>query len=137
MKNILQKFWESITRIFFLTLFMTAIVTYWKLWYNSDFYMNWFKTWSLVFLIAFSTMCFLIRPFILDKLHLEGYPRQIVWMFLLVILFTFIFSNRFDHTLDIITLVKNFWILTLIVFPVGLLLAWPLSASLAKKYIKK
>jgi len=128
---------ESVIRIFFLTFFMTAIVTYWKLGYDANFYINWMKTWWMVALIAYTFMCFIVSPFILDKLKLKGKKRQIIWMFLLITIFTFVFSNRFDHTLtDIITLVKNFWTLTIIVFPVGMLLAGPL-AKWIKNFIVK
>ncbi|MFA5917796.1 MAG: DUF2798 domain-containing protein [Candidatus Gracilibacteria bacterium] len=126
---------ESIIRIFFLTLFMTAIVTYWKIGYDSNYFINWMKTWGMVALIAYISMCFIISPFILDSLKLEGKKRQVIGMFLLIIIFTFVFSYRFD-SLDIFTLAKNFGILTVIVFPVGMLLAGPIANVLAKKLIK-
>jgi len=124
---------ESIIRIFFLTLFMTAIVTYWKIGYDSNFFVNWMKTWWMVALIAYTFMCFIVSPFILDTFKLQGKKRQVVGMFLLIIIFTFVFSHRFD-TLQIIDLSENFGILTIIVFPVWMLLAWPL-AKLIKSLI--
>ncbi len=128
---------ESVIRIFFLTFFMTAIVTYWKLGYDANFYINWMKTWGIVALIAYTFMCFIVSPFILDKLKLQGKKRQIIWMFLLITIFTFVFSNRFDHTLtDIITLAKNFWTLTVIVFPVGMLLAGPIAKWVKNLIVK-
>ena len=140
MSNFGKKFWESILRIFFLTMFMTAIVTYWKVGYDANYFINWMKTWGMVALIAYTFMCFIIRPFILDPLKLEGKTRQIVGMFLLITIFTFVFSYRFDgvnlSNIDILTLAKNFWILTIIVFPVWMLLAGPLAKVLAKKLIK-
>lgn len=133
MKNFWKKYKESIIRIFFLTFFMTAIVTYWKIWYDSNYFINWMKTWWMVALIAYISMCFIIRPFILDTLKLEWKKRQIVWMFLLIWIFSFVFSYRFD-TLDILNLLKNFWILTIIVFSVWMLLAWPIASKLSKKF---
>jgi len=128
---------ESIIRIFFLTLFMTAIVTYWKVGYDANYFVNWMKTWGMVALIAYIFMCFIVSPFILDVFKLKWKKRQIIWMFLLITIFTFVFSNRFDHTLtDIITLSKNFWILTIIVFPVGMLGAGPIAKGLKNLIIK-
>ena len=126
---------ESIIRIFFLTLFMTAIITYWKIWFDTNYFLNWMKTWWMVALIAYISMCFIISPFILDNLKLEWKKRQVVWMFLLITIFTFVFSYRFDD-LTLLILVKNFGILTVIVFPVWMLLAWPLAKILSKKLIK-
>jgi len=128
---------ESIIRIFFLTLFMTAIVTYWKIGYDANYYVNWIKTWGIVALIAYTLMCFIFSPFLLDPLKLKGKKRHIVWMFLLITIFTFVFSNRFEHTLtDITILAKNFWILTIIVLPVGMLWARPIAILFTKLIIK-
>lgn len=126
---------ESVIRIFFLTLFMTAIVTYWKIWFDANYFINWMKTWWMVALIAYISMCFIISPFVLDTLKLEWKKRQVIGMFLLIAIFTFVFSYRFDD-LTLLTLVKNFGILTVIVFPVWMLLAWPLAKILSKKLIK-
>jgi len=138
MKNFLKNYWESIIRIFFLTFFMTAIVTYWKIWYEHNYFINWMKTWGMVALIAYIFMCFIIRPYILDSFDLEWKKRQIVWMFLLIFIFTFIFSYKFDwvnvNNIELLTLIKNFWILTVIVFPVWILLAWPIAKSCCKFY---
>ena len=140
MNKILQKYGESIIRIFFLTLIMTGIVTYWKLGYDANYFINWMKTWAMVALIAYIFMCFIIRPFILEKFKLEGKKRHLAGMFLLITLFTFIFSYRFDwlnlHNIDIIILVKNFLTLTAIVLPVWMWIAGPLAKVLAKKFIK-
>ena len=125
----------SIIRIFFLTFFMTAIVTYWKIGYDSNYFINWMKTWWMVALIAYISMCFIISPFVLDSLKLEWKKRQIISMFILISIFIFVFSYRFDD-LSFINLVKNFGILTVIVFPVWMLLAWPLAKVLSKNLLK-
>jgi hypothetical protein len=93
------------------------------------------KTWRTVALIAYISMCFIISPLVLDGLKLEWKKRQIIGMFMLIAIFTFVFSYRFD-SLDFIILVKNFGILTVIVFPVWILLAWPIAKNLAKKLTK-
>lgn len=127
---------ESIVRIFFLTLFMTAIVTYRKMWFDANYIINRMKIWWMVAVISYIFMCFLIRPFILDKFKFEWKKRQIIGMLLLVILFSFIFSYRFDN-LYIVTILKNFWILLIIVFPVGMFIAWPLAKIVKKFFITK
>lgn len=127
---------ESIIRIFFLTLFMTSIVTYWKLWFDQNYFINWMKNWWMVALIAYIFMCFIVRPLILDKLQLQWKKRQILGMLLLVVLFTFIFSYRFDR-LNIVYILRNFVILLLIVLPVGMLIAWPLAKISTKMLFKK
>ncbi len=139
-KTFIDKYLESVIRIFFLTMFMTAIVTFWKLWYNANYYINWMKTWAIVALIAYIFMCFIIRPSLLDPLKLKWYKREIIWMFLLITIFTFVFSYRFDwlrlNNIVISRILKNFFILTIIVFPVGLWLAGPIANILYKKSIK-
>jgi hypothetical protein len=57
---------------------MTAIVTYWKIGYDADFFVNWMKTWGMVALIAYIFMCFIVSPFILDTFKLEGKKRQVI-----------------------------------------------------------
>lgn len=140
MKSFFKKYWESIIRIFFLTFFMTAIVTYWKIGYDSNYFINWMKTWWMVALIAYLSMCFIIRPFILDFFNLEWWTRKIVWVFILITVFTFVFSYRFDNitisNINMRILIKNFLILTFIVLPVFWFLAYPIAIYLNKKINK-
>ncbi len=136
----LEKYSESVMRIFFLTMFMTAIVTYWKVGYDTNYFINWMKTWGMVAMIAYTFMCFIFRPFLFEPLKLQWKKRHITGMFLLITIFTFVFSYRFDwvnfQNIDFLVLIKNFWILTLIVFPVWMWLAGPLAKVLTKNLIK-
>jgi hypothetical protein len=136
--NLYEDKFISVLRIFFLTFWMTFFVTAWKLGFTSDFMKNWFQTWAIVFLWVFSLMCFIVSPLILNSLKLTWKKRQVLGLLILTFVFAFVFSYRFDSAIlslgsfDYIkTILINWIVLIIIVFPFGMFVAWPLAKKMA------
>ena len=141
MKNNVNKFEEkfvSVLRIYFLTFWMTFFVTAWKLGFTDTFMKDWMQTWAMVLLWVLTLMCFIVSPIILNWFKLKWKPRQIVWLLILTFVFAFVFSYRFDSAMltsfnfDYIkTILINWWVLIVIVFPFGMFVAWPLAKKIS------
>ena len=140
--NIYEEKFTSVLRIFFLTFWMTFFVTLWKVWMVSWFMKVWLQTWAMVFLGVIIIMCFIVSPFVLDLFKLKGNVRQITGLLILTFIFAFVFSYRFDteslksfNFIYLKTILINWWVLILIVFPFWMLVAWPLAKYLHKKLV--
>jgi hypothetical protein len=130
----------SIIRLFFLTLIMSWLVILFKLGYSPDYFINWMKAWFVVMLIVYPSMCFVISPFVIKKIAKKIWPKkwQMVWMLFLTLIMWIFFTYRFDVPTETIIrdILKNRWILIVVVMPLVRFIITPAITPLVKKIIK-
>lgn len=123
----------SAIRIALITMLMTALFTYMHQWTV----MLWLQNWGILFFIALISMCFIIRPFIIQPLSEKVGEKKGKWIGLLILIFimSFIFTYKFHGFEDnfFMNEFKNFGMLIVIVIPLVFIIINPILKLIFKK----